>query len=78
MRTSPGLLPTRIKMKVSFDASRERGSQYTVTMNTGAIVANVSMATAMGLLQGDGRSIRQASIIIAEAKAAAVTAPAAA
>jgi hypothetical protein len=57
-------------MKVTFDPAADRGAQYTVEMDSGNVVGNVSMATVMGLAQGAGKSIRQAGMIVAQAKLA--------
>jgi hypothetical protein len=55
-------------MQVSFDAAAPRGQQFTITKPDGTMLAGVAQATALASLMSQGSSIREAAIIVAEAK----------
>lgn len=58
-------------MHVIFDASAKRGRQFTLKLDNGKTLAGVSQQTAIGALQASGHSIREAGIVVAQAKLAA-------
>lgn len=63
-------------MLIKFDGHAARGQQWSITLDNGTTLAGVSQQTALSALQGSGQSIRQAQIIVADAKLATAEAKA--
>ena len=62
-------------MKIKFDSSAARGSQYTVEMEDGRVVKDTSQSTILGLLRAAGASVRESQQLIAAAQLEATADP---
>lgn len=58
-------------MTVSYDGAAARGAQWTIIKDNGTTLRGVAQSTALAALMGEGKSIRQAAIVVAAAKLAA-------